>query len=158
LSLICSALTWLRNHKRTQYEASFSSVAEGMKDEPRWLVEQTLRRKREELTARWKEREARLEQMRAKEKMMEARGAKRRRVDRPSTKVKAEDEEAEFLIDDWSEEAAVDNDPLSTFSKETRELMQKAGLVVLSKGEAEEEVDEDEIKVTDHRLLHSVLG
>ncbi len=84
---------------------------------------------------------------------MEARGVKRRRVESPSrrksTYKSADDEEAEFLVGETQEDGMADDDPLSTFSKETRDLMEKAGLVVPKRQATdEEELVEDEVKVT----------
>ncbi|KAK0724911.1 DNA repair helicase [Lasiosphaeris hirsuta] len=139
LSLICSALTWLRNHKRGQFEASLDATAKGMQGEPDWMIETALRRKREELARRWEEREAQMEKLRARERAMEerGRGGKRQRLDGEYDGVgmgrgkgKEVDEEAEFLIDDWEDggDGLADDDPLSQLSKETRELLAKAGL------------------------------
>lgn len=156
LSLICSALTWLRNHKRDQYEASFEAATRGMEGEPEWMIETALRRKREELAREWEEREAQLERIRARERLAEerGRGAKRQRVDDgefPSRRGKAREahEEAEFLIDDWEDGGSdiVPGDPLEMLSKETRELMAKVGLGGAKKMEEEEGEVEDEIKV-----------
>ncbi|KAK0714048.1 DNA repair helicase [Lasiosphaeria miniovina] len=160
LSLICSTLTWLRNHKRQQYEATFEATAAGMEGEPDWMVEATLRRKRDELARRWEEREAQLERVRAREKDLEekaGRASKRQRLDDgddegPSSKGKrkALDEEAEFLIDDWhdSTDGVSDDDPLSQLSKETRALLARVGLGGAKKIEEEEYEAEDEIKAS----------
>ncbi len=91
---------------------------------------------------------------------MEARGVKRRRVESPSrrksTYKSADDEETEFLVAETQEDGTTDDDPLSTFSKETRELMEKAGLVVPKRpGTDEEELVEDEVKVTNRFELVS---
>ena len=91
---------------------------------------------------------------------MEARGAKRRRVESPSRRQSnyksADDEEAEFLVGETQEDGTADDDPLSTFSKETRELMEKAGLVVPKRQATdEEELVEDEVKVTNRVIIVS---
>ncbi|CAK7232299.1 ATP-dependent DNA helicase chl1 [Sporothrix bragantina] len=148
LSLLCAALTWLRHHKRGQYEASlFSALRDNNADEPDWVVEQMLRQKRAELAGKWERREARLAAARRKEKVAAAtassseRGGKRRRMDdgRRSRAKRAEDEEdEEFLLGeeggdgDGSSAASRStdsNDRLSWFSAETRAMLEKAGLV-----------------------------
>lgn len=160
LSLICATLTWLRNHKRARYEASFDATAAGMRDEPEWMVEAALRRKRVELAREWEERERALERVRVREKEMEAnrerngveRGAKRARVgDHGGLAGRREvDEEREFLIEDWEgadQEGA--SECLGGLTKETRALMEKVGLGGGKRredGEGEGEV-EDQVKV-----------
>lgn len=152
LSLICASMTWLRNFKRESFGASLEidkKVAEG---EPSWIIDQMLQRKRKELLASWEEREARLEKIRQREKRSEERGSKRRRLDGPesSRRGKDEEEEAEFLLEDWSggdDPASDGQDPLSSLSKETRALLQKVGMGIAETSRLEEETPEDEIKV-----------
>lgn len=123
-----------------------------MNGEPDWMVDQMLRRKREEIVGRWKEREERLAQIQASEKASEVRLSKRRRLEDPASKRKGRDvdEDAEFLLDDWQKGEEGDGGPMSVFSKETRALMEKVGLGVPKKhgGDGEEGVSqENEIKV-----------
>ncbi|KAK4124074.1 DNA repair helicase [Parathielavia appendiculata] len=163
LSLICAALTWLRTHKRSRYEASFEATAADMRGEPEWMVEAALRRKREELGRRWEEREKVLERVRAREREIEARGRGGKRVrvgDREREKESEEvDEEREFLIKNWEaggdEEAG---DGLDGLSKETRELMEKVGLGGAKGGEDGGEEVEDEIKIYYTSRTHSQLA
>ncbi|KAK3368016.1 helicase C-terminal domain-containing protein [Podospora didyma] len=166
LSLICSALTWLRNHKRNRYEATFDATAASLAGEPDWMIESALRRKRQELTRQWEEREARLERVRAREKALEERGrdSKRQRLDhneddgghhRGRGKRKELDEEAEFLIAYW--EDGTDDDPLSNLSKETRALLNKVGLGGTKKVDEEDDEVEDDIKIYYTSRTHSQL-
>src|SRR5262249_46679206 len=147
LSLICASLTWLRNHKRVQYEASVEDVAESLTDEPKWMVEQVLQRKRDELMRKWEEREQRLEAIRAKEQRQDRRGSKRRRFDQAEASRHEVDEEAEFLLEERDAVQERDNDPLSSLSKETRDLMSKVGLSGSIRKPEEEDTVEEEIKV-----------
>uniref|UniRef100_A0A0D2XJG5 ATP-dependent DNA helicase CHL1 n=1 Tax=Fusarium oxysporum (strain Fo5176) TaxID=660025 RepID=A0A0D2XJG5_FUSOF len=148
LSLICASLSWLRNHKSNQFEASIQESAEAYKDEPSWLVEQLLRRKREELVTRWEEREKRLETLRLREKAQEERARKRRRVeDYVPSKSRVEDEDAEWLLDDPDDRDAGPQDALSGLSKETREVLASIGLGGAKKPEEEDDLLEEEIKV-----------
>jgi chromosome transmission fidelity protein 1 len=144
-------LSWLRSYKKRQYENEITTAKEGLKDEPDWIVEQMLRRKREEIVRRWQDREERLAKVRAKEKESEERGSKRRRVGEAAAKTKGKDvdEDTEFLLDDWEGDDANTDDPMSMFSKETRALMEKAGLGTWRKPEEDEPEDPDEIKVRD---------
>ncbi|KAL4729745.1 ATP-dependent DNA helicase chl1 [Fusarium chlamydosporum] len=152
LSLICASLTWLRNHKSNQFEASIQESAESYKDEPSWLVEQLLRRKREELVSRWEEREKRLETLRVKEKAQEDRARKRRRVEDSfisSGRSRAvEDEDAEWLLDDPDDRDATPQDSLSGLSKETREVLASIGLGGARKPEEEDDLVEEPIKLS----------
>ncbi|CAK7240795.1 MAG: ATP-dependent DNA helicase chl1 [Sporothrix thermara] len=135
LSLLCAALTWLRHHKRGQYEASLSSAAldsndkgnGSLADEPDWVVEQMLRQRRAELASKWERREARLAAARRREKAAAAaaaaaeRNGKRRRMDnnegpRPRgaqaqarAKRAEEEEEAEFLLGDDDDDDEIGN-------------------------------------------------
>ncbi|KAI0803462.1 helicase C-terminal domain-containing protein [Xylaria sp. FL0064] len=103
LSLICAALTWLRNHKRKTYEISMDAAASSFKDEPDWVVEQLLKRKRAEIVDLWEEREASLRAIRAREAMMEQ-NEKRRRKHGESKASKearhADDTDEEWLLDE----------------------------------------------------------
>lgn len=160
LSLICASLTWLRNFKRGEFGASLQLDPKTVENEPDWIIDQMLNRKRRELVTKWEEREARLEKIRQREKRLEERGSKRRRLDGPSSGSKRKDEdeeEAEFLLDDWEDDqgpkSSHNQDPLAGLSKETRALLQKVGV---GSGEAkvdEEEEADDEIKVTIHAKL-----
>ncbi|KAK3302896.1 helicase C-terminal domain-containing protein [Chaetomium strumarium] len=170
LSLICAALTWLRNQKRCRYEASFDTTASGMAGEPQWMVEAALRRKREELARRWEERERALDRVRMREKELEARGGssresqrganKRVRVDEEGKRSRSKgevDEEREFLVDDWGAGEDGTDDGLGPLSKETRALLEKVGL---GGSRRKEEVDgevEDEIKIYYTSRTHSQL-
>ncbi|OIW26223.1 DNA repair helicase [Coniochaeta ligniaria NRRL 30616] len=158
LSLICSALSWLRSYKKQQHEDTIAAVKDGMKDEPDWMIEQMLHRKREELVQRWQEREERLAKIRSKEGELEARGKKRRRIDDTTSRRRGKDidEDAEFLLDDWNDDEAGD-DPMSVFSKETRVLMESMGLGAPKKQDEDTE-DDDEIKIFYTSRTHSQLS
>lgn len=149
LSLICASLTWLRNHKSNQFEKSIQESADAYKDEPPWLVEQLLRRKREELVGRWEEREKRLEALRLKEKAQEERARKRRRVEEsgPYHRSRVEDEDAEWLLDDPDDRDTGPQDALSGLSKESRDILASIGLGGPMKPEEEEDLMEEQIKV-----------
>lgn len=149
LSLICASLTWLRNFKASSHEATLKALGEKFADEPDWVVEQLLKRKREELTRRWEEREERLAKIREKEQAQEARRAKRRRVEEGGSEARRGpvDEDAEWLLDDWEDRDAQGSDPLSGLSSETREILARMGLGGPKKKEEEDDTVDDEIKV-----------
>ncbi|KAI1088048.1 DNA repair helicase [Rostrohypoxylon terebratum] len=160
LSLICAALTWLRNHRRAVFESSVAEAAEEFKDEPEWIVNQMLKRKREEMLKQWEEREARLKKIRAKEKQLEERGAKRRRLEDGSVRKSAKpaDDEDEWLLDEGQDDdASLGGDNPSGYSKETRELMGKLGMGRLQVKEEEEDLGADEVKIYYTSRTHSQL-
>lgn len=148
LSLICAALTWLRNHKKGTFEASTGEVVSAFEDEPDWIIEQMLKRKREEVIRKWEEREARLERLRAKERSMEDRASKRRRFDGPGAAAhsSAAEDDDEWLLQD-NETDGDQGDGPSGFSKETRALMEKLGMGPLTSQENETESIQEPIKV-----------
>lgn len=154
LSLICASMTWLRNFKQKEFGASLQIDPKQAEGEPDWIIEQMLQRKRKDLVVRWEEREARLEEIRQREKRMEERGNKRRRLEGPAprSKRKEEEEDAEFLLDDWSEggevAAADESDPFAGLSKETRALLQKVDLGSAIGNASEEDTPENEMKVS----------
>lgn len=146
LSLICASLTWLRTFKASSHEETLKGLREKFSDEPDWVVEQLLKRKRDELTRRWEEREERLEKARQREKAQEARRAKRRRVEEADESSRPIDEDAEWLID-WEGEEAETSDPLSGLSAETRDTLARMGLGGPKKKTEDEEELDDEVKV-----------
>lgn len=155
-------MTWLRNHKKADYETSVANAAKEFKDEPDWIVNQMLRRKREELLKKWEEREARLARIRAKEELLEQRGAKRRRIDdgpqRSRTQVTKDDEDDEWLLADRDAADGTTGDGSApSYSKETKNLMDKLGMGSLQK-EEEDNLDEHEIKVGLLLFLVDFLG
>lgn len=154
LSLICASLTWLRNHKSTLHTTALQTALEGNEDEPEWIVEQLLKSKRAELVRKWEDREKRLEQHRLKEKAMEERVRKRRRVEE-RTAQSVEYEEDEFLLDVSEEKGRNDEDPLSGLSKESRDILTKAGLGNWKgRDTSEEDLFEEGVKVSNHPLSH----
>lgn len=148
LSLICGALTWLREHKAKRFTEGFPEGGEGEDDEddkekdddePEWVVEQVReRRKQMALRARQKL-EDRLEKIREKERKEKERymqgperGNKRRRVgggDEASTK---ETDDDDFLLPDYDSdvEARTTTAQSNTtgFSSATLSLMTKLGM------------------------------
>ncbi|KAI8948139.1 helicase C-terminal domain-containing protein [Xylaria longipes] len=107
LSLICAALTWLRNHKKESYEISIDTAANSFKNEPDWVVEQLLKRKRAEIADLWEERESSLRKIRAREAMMEEREKKRRRYEEANHGNRAKDsdsDEEQWLLDEQDDE------------------------------------------------------
>uniref|UniRef100_L7JG97 ATP-dependent DNA helicase CHL1 n=1 Tax=Pyricularia oryzae (strain P131) TaxID=1143193 RepID=L7JG97_PYRO1 len=133
-------------------------------NEPDWVVEQALHRKREELSKRWQEREERLKQIREKEQRDEKRAAKRRRLleedrpVRPRGQAPHEDED-EFLLD-WeggSGGAPGLDDASGGFSKETRDLLEKVGLGFSKQDTGADDDIEENVKIFYTSRTHSQL-
>ncbi|RDA95664.1 hypothetical protein CP533_1216, partial [Ophiocordyceps camponoti-saundersi (nom. inval.)] len=161
LSLICASLTWLRNHKSREQEAALQVAAAAYKDEPSWLVEQLLRRKRDELVREWEEREKRLEAARQKEKDFEERPRKRQRNEiTASSRLKANDaDDAEWLLDDREDPAVTLDDALSGLSKESRQILENHGLGGPKKTREDvEEMPQETIKIFYTSRTHSQLS
>lgn len=146
--MICATLTWLRDHKRAANDISVESLRDQLKDEPDWILEQTLRRKREELSKRWEEREERLRKLREKERELEKRGAKRRRLEGTAKPSKEEVDEDEWLLGAGDDEGDGSTQG-SGLSKETRDMMTRLGILHSSSllRVQPEEAPPDEIKV-----------
>ncbi|KAI1148162.1 helicase C-terminal domain-containing protein [Nemania diffusa] len=141
LSLICAALTWLRNHKKKTYEISIDTAANSFKDEPDWVVEQLLKRKRAEIVDLWEERESNLKKIRAKEAMMEEREKKRRRHADGSSRKDAKDpsgDEEEWLLDEEEDEDV-------------------PGFSDIGKGEVDDSEEVDQVKIYYTSRTHSQL-
>ncbi|KAK1960787.1 DNA repair helicase [Colletotrichum sublineola] len=158
LSLICASLTWLRNQRVEEHEASLKVNMDDFKDEPGWIVEQMLRRKREELARTWEEREKKLEQIRQKEKAVEARSAKRRRFDDGASGPTSRDadEDDEWLLDEADASGPTDGDAMSGLSKETKDTLTRFGLGSL-RTEQEEDKVADGVKIYYTSRTHSQL-
>ena len=127
------------------------NAGDAYKDEPSWLIDQLLRRKREELAHKWTDREKRLEAIRSREKALEERVRKRRRLDAASVasgkQSDVEADESEWLLDDWEDGNAASLDTLSGLSKESREVLERIGLGGPRKRQEDDDVLEEEIKV-----------
>ncbi|KAG5953266.1 hypothetical protein E4U53_006194 [Claviceps sorghi] len=161
LSLICASLTWLRNHKSSRFETTLREAGESFKDEPAWLIDQLLKRRRDELVQRWQDREKRLAAVRLKEKALEDRGRKRRRLAAPEdagSRKNVEIHEAEWLLEDLDDHDARPRDALSGLSKESRETLERLGLGGGRKKEGDEEILDEEIKIYYTSRTHSQLS
>ncbi len=150
LSLICASLTWLRNHKSSAYQAALKEAKSSFKDEPDWMIDQLLRRKRQELVRSWEDREKRLENARLKEKVREDRVRKRRKFEAAvASRAAGEDDDGEeWMLDDWDDESAsAPKDALSGLSKESRDVLERMGLGGPPQKNEEGDALEEEIKV-----------
>ncbi|KAK6822007.1 helicase C-terminal domain-containing protein [Apiospora arundinis] len=158
LSLICAALTWLRNHKQAKFETAVEDAAREFKDEPDWVIDQMLKRKRDEVIKRWEEREARLESVRAREKALEIRSTKRRRLNERTTgpDTDYEPDEDQWLLDERDEDGAPGGET-SNYSKDTRALMEKLGMMPKRDAEEDDDATDEGIKIYYTSRTHSQL-
>lgn len=121
------------------------------KDEPEWVIDQFLKRKRDELARKWEEREERLEKLRQKEKALESRSNKRRRTEKDTMtgSSKEVDEDAEWMLDYGDEGADSQTaDVFSGLSTEAKEVLARIGLGPL--GNRDDDIEttlDDTVKV-----------
>ncbi|KAG9249604.1 helicase C-terminal domain-containing protein [Emericellopsis atlantica] len=160
LSLICATLTWLRAYKSSRHEVALSAATSNIQDEPEWIIDQMLAQKRDELLREWEDRERRLEQLRTKEKALETRVHKRRRLEERPVGRETDDEDAAFLLQDTESPGSGHTDALSGLSKESREILGRFGIGGATSAEtpvAEQLMDED-IKIYYTSRTHSQLS
>lgn len=116
------------------------------------MVDQLLRRKREELVRVWEDREKRLENARLKEKAREERVRKKRRLETAAASREAGDDDdgEEWMLDEWEGEetsASAPKNALSGLSKESREVLERMGLGGPKQQNDNGDALEEEIKV-----------
>lgn len=116
------------------------------------MVDQLLRRKREELVRTWEDREKRLENARLKEKAREERVRKKRKFEAAvaSREAGEDDDGEEWMLDDWDGEsgpATGPKDALSGLSKESRDVLERMGLGGPKQKTEDDDALEEEIKV-----------
>lgn len=147
LSLICGALTWLRDHKRQKFEDGYTTHV-ASSDEPEWMLEHARRQKRQDALNRRKEFEDRIDKVKAQEKQIKERfenggpRVKRRKVDASATA--DEEDEARFTLDDYDSDGDVTDQKLPKFddsglSHDTQRLMQELGMSVKRSEEDEQD-------------------
>ncbi|KAH7382985.1 helicase C-terminal domain-containing protein [Cadophora sp. MPI-SDFR-AT-0126] len=156
LSLICGALTWLRDHKAKAFEEGLNWSNDS--DEPEWIIEQAKARRRRELLRNREDIEARLAKIRAKEKAQRDKylkgdqSFKRRKVEAENV----EDDEEQFVLDDYDSDREQGKGSTGGLSAKTLELMSKIGMGPAAMTEEDDEV-EDEIKIFYCSRTHSQL-
>lgn len=162
LSLICGSLTWLRDHKGKAFKDGLG-WDEDASDEPAWIIEQAMARKRKEMLRQREDMELRLQKVRAKEKAQREnyeRGKqsyKKRKTDDSSPSDHRGDEEQFFLEDYESDrEESHSNSNPAGLSAATIELMEQLGMIKHS-SRGEEMENEDEIKIFYCSRTHSQL-
>ncbi|KAE9369378.1 DNA repair helicase [Stipitochalara longipes BDJ] len=162
LSLICGALTWLRDHKGQAFEEGLN-WGESDSNEPEWIVDQARARKRREMLRQREDMEARLAKIRAKEKAQREKylkGDQTFKKRKTNTEKEDDDDEEQFVLDDYDsdrEQGTFKKEVAATgFSTATLELMDKLGMGTSTANEEDDEV-EDEIKIFYCSRTHSQL-
>jgi chromosome transmission fidelity protein 1 len=117
-------------------------------NEPKWVVEQAKARKRREMLRAREEMEARLAKIRAKEKAQKIRYLKGDQdfKKRKTFKDEEQDDEEQFVLDDYESDQDDGNKRGGFYSAATLELMEKMGMGPSASRSTEEEI-EDETKV-----------
>ncbi|POS82814.1 hypothetical protein EPUL_004116, partial [Erysiphe pulchra] len=187
LSLICGALTWLRDHKKKLFEISISEDLKGKyvdtEDEPEWIIEQAKARRCKELLAQREEMEAKLARIRLKEKTQRDKylkgeesknrnPTKRRKITQGSNSV-VENDDSLFMLDEYesdqdqlnsqnsgnrSSDKLKKNNGRSLYSNETLALLNQLGMGTSSSIEIEKDLEiEDEVKIFYSSRTHSQL-
>ncbi|KAJ6111623.1 Helicase-like DEXD box c2 type [Penicillium sp. IBT 18751x] len=109
LSLICGALTWLRDHKRKAFQESLDQAAAD-DDEPEWMIEFAKRNSRRALAEKRHGFEARLAKIKQEEERLKAgqdnseHPRKKQRLDKSSSQSDAKADDDQFLLDDYDSE------------------------------------------------------
>lgn len=115
------------------------------------MIDQLLRRKKQELVQTWEDREKRLENARLKEKVREERVRKKRRFEAAvASREVGEDDGEKWMLDDWDGEEGITSqakDALSGLSKESRDVLERMGLGGPKQQNEESDALEEEIKV-----------
>ncbi|EKD18760.1 putative ATP-dependent RNA helicase chl1 [Drepanopeziza brunnea f. sp. 'multigermtubi' MB_m1] len=159
LSLICGALTWLRDHKGREFQEGLN-WGQNDSDEPEWIIEQARARKRREMLRHREDMEARLAKIRAKEKaqrdkyMKGDQGFKRRKIDMAND----DDDEEQYVLDDYESDREHNGGggSASGLSAETLKLLGQIGMGPTASQDEDEE-SEDETKIFYCSRTHSQL-
>ncbi|ODQ49660.1 DNA repair helicase [Saitoella complicata NRRL Y-17804] len=180
LSLICGALTWLREKKRREVvEGEVEAADEDgeAKDEPDWVMEHERKERIRVAAQRTADLDARLLRIRARERraekeaqstLLNARSSHNIKRIRPTAKKlkEREEEEDEYVVDDYQSEQDEGPGKRATvkegepFSKEVMDLLRKMGHPAAKADEADDDDDEEmpeETKIFYASRTHSQL-
>lgn len=161
LSLICSSLTWLREHKRRKFDEAMQSI-EVDDDEPDWMAEYARESKRKEILQMRAEFEERLAKVREKERKLRERQPngepfrKKRKQPRGDDE-RNEEAEDQFALDEYhSDDERADGK--SQYSAETTKLLEKLGMIAPRQDDRHDEEAEEELKIFFCSRTHSQLS
>lgn len=138
LSLICGALTWLRDHKKQKFEEGYPDTQPTSSDEPAWMLDHARKKKRQEALNRRQELEGRIARAKAQEKQVkESFESSGPRVKRQKLVASGNDDvpldETRFALDDYDSDADLPDQRRPMFddsglSVGTQRLMQELGM------------------------------
>ncbi|KAL9613758.1 MAG: hypothetical protein Q9167_001703 [Letrouitia subvulpina] len=164
LSLLCAALSWLREHQRERFEEQVGLNKDG--EERTWIVEQSRSQRRETLIQQYAENENRLHRIREVEQRQREQYegsepvGKKIKV-RHSSSFKHSNEENQFMLQDYDSDQEENSNQSSKqdvagkgLSVRSLQLMQKLGLSTPSNDEV---CYQDEIKIFYCSRTHSQL-
>ena len=161
LSLICGALTWLRDHKRHSLDAA-TQILSTDDDTPEWMriAEQNERRKH--LLQHRQDLEAKLAIVRKDEARRQPQAKKephpkRQRLVEDFNRIQNEGDENQYMLEDYESDCEQQKEPeraVNSFSSNTQSLLDKLRVVPASE---EEEIEHDETKIFFCSRTHSQL-
>ncbi|KAK3724452.1 ATP-dependent DNA helicase chl1 [Vermiconidia calcicola] len=164
LSLICGSLTWLREHKRKEFDEAIASVQLD-DDEPDWMVAHATEERRQQARGMRADFEARLDAVRQLEQKIRDRNAngeppakRRKQNDDAISGHDADDEQ--FVLDDYEsdDEKQQQRKGGSDYSSETTKLMEKLGMLPQASDDQHAEDEQDELKIFFCSRTHSQLS
>ncbi|KAK4548814.1 hypothetical protein LTR36_008587 [Oleoguttula mirabilis] len=164
LSLICSSLTWLREHKRRTFDEAVAAI-DVEDDEPDWMAQHAKDARRREMFQIREDFEARLQVVRERENRARERHAndelqhKRRKLAMDEDRPSSQDDE-QYVLDEYESDDERTKPGLGTqseYSTETTKLMERLGMIQTKKPENTDD-DIDELKVFFCSRTHSQLS
>lgn len=167
LSLICGSLTWLREHKRKEFDESLIRSADDDDDDPEWMKEHARNERRRNALQHRQDLEKRLSKVREREKKVKKQYengepvTKRRKI--ANADGASEPGEDQFLLDDYESDkedgggGRVNNNP-DGLSAETQALLKKLGMNYGLPTIEEDAEMPDELKILFCSRTHSQLS
>ncbi|KAK6434693.1 ATP-dependent DNA helicase chl1 [Oleoguttula sp. CCFEE 5521] len=162
LSLICGALTWLREHKRKTFDEALQSIQID-DDEPEWMLEHARSSKRREALQMRADLEERLAGVRVKERRTREHAANstqtpKRRKQGDET-IESDHESVErFALDDYESDQDGKGGERSIYSAATTDVLKKLGLLATEDGRARPAEMDEELKIFFCSRTHSQLS
>ncbi|CAK4031720.1 ATP-dependent RNA helicase chl1 [Lecanosticta acicola] len=161
LSLICGSLTWLREHKRRAFDEAMAAI-ELEEDDPEWMKEHARRARSRQIRQLREDFEARLDAIREREQKVRERytngePAFKRQKHSGETSEK-EDDEDQFVLDDYQSEDEQTANPKTQYSADTAKLMEKLGLLLPKDSGHSQDEQIEETKIYFCSRTHSQLS
>lgn len=163
LSLICGSLSWLRDHKRKQFDEAVPAV-EVDDDEPEWIVQHAREARRNEIRLMRTEFEMRLSAVRDRERKAKEQNARRGQFQKRQKRETDEHESSvvdddQYLLDDYEQngEGRPSTSKQSSYSSETTSLMEQLGMLPREKHHEDADTPVDEVKIFFCSRTHSQL-